>query len=271
MTALSTRQTIALVLMFVATSLTFIQLDNRRALDPIKTAIEAVVSPVTRTVDSASDRGGDSALERELAVVKAERDRALAENAELKAGQREMEQLRLQARLQQEKPAWKMLQARVVGSDPTGQQLFMTIDKGSRDGIEEGMAVVAQGPNYVGQVSQVWDRTAKVMLIIDSSQTVGATLEGGADGVVYGLSRRGGWLDMRHLDRDEVIAPGELVLTNDSPSLRTSRVPGGLIIGRADTAQTTRDPQADSQTVQVVPQVNYEKLQVVTVVLTDGK
>jgi rod shape-determining protein MreC len=270
-TALSTRQTIALVLLFVATSLTFIQLDGRRALDPIKSALEAVLSPVAQTVDNVGDRGSDSALERELAVVKAERDRALAENAELKAGQREMEQLRLQAKLQQDKPSWKMLQARVVGSDPTGQQMFMTIDKGARDGIEEGMAVVAQGPNYIGQVTQVGDRTAKVMLIIDGSQTVGAKLEGGADGVVYGLSRRGGWLDLRHLDRDETIGESELVLTNDSPSLRTARVPGGLIIGRADNTKTTRDPQADSQTVQVIPQVNYEKLQVVTVVLTDGE
>ena len=40
MTTLSTRQTIALVVLFVVTSLTFIQLDNRRALEPIKAALE---------------------------------------------------------------------------------------------------------------------------------------------------------------------------------------------------------------------------------------
>jgi rod shape-determining protein MreC len=268
-TALSTRQTIGLVVLFVVTSLTFIQLDSRRALDPIKAALEAVISPIARTVDNAASDGSASPLERELAVVKAERDRALAENAELKAGQREMEQLRLQAKLQQDRPTWKMLQARVVGSDPTGQQLFMTIDKGARDGIEEGMAVVAQGPNYIGQVTQVWERTAKVMLIIDVAQTVGARLDSGPDGVVYGLSRRGGWLELRHLDRDATVDQGELVLTNDSPALRTAQVPGGLIIGRVDNTQIVRDAQADSQIVQVIPLVNYEKLQVVTVVLTD--
>ena len=271
MTALSTRQTIALVVLFVVTSLTFIQLDNRRALDPIKAALEAVISPIAQTIDSAGSEGNATAVERELAVVKAERDRALAENAELKAGQREMEQLRLQAKLQQDRPTWKMLQARVVGSDPTGQQLFMSIDKGSRDGIEKGMAVVAQGPNYIGQITEVWERTAKVMLIIDVSQTVGARLDGGADGVVYGLSRRGGWLDLRYLDRDASLEQGELVLTNDSPALRTARVPGGLIIGKIDNTKITRDPQADSQTVQVIPLVNYEKLQVVTVVLTNAE
>jgi rod shape-determining protein MreC len=268
-TTLSTRQTIALVVLFVVTSLTFIQLDNRRALEPIKSALEAVISPVARTVGSIGE-GNESDLERELAAVKADRDRIAAENAQLRANAREIDQLRLQAKLQEDRPSWKMLQARVVGSDPTGQQLFLTVNKGSRDGVEQGMAVVAQGPNYIGQVTEVSERSAKVMLIVDATQTVGARLDGGADGVVYGLSRRGGWLEMRHLDRDAQIQPGELVLTNDSAELRTARVPGGLIVGRVDVEKTTRDPQADTQTVEVIPLVNYETLQVVTVVLTDG-
>lgn len=271
MTALSIRQTIALVALFVVTSLTFIQLDSRQALTPIEDAIQAVIAPVVSTVGRIGRGGGDdSAVERELTAIKADRDRLLAENAELRAAVREVDQLRLQAKLQQDRPSWKMLQARVQGSDPTGQQLFLTIDKGARDGVEPGMAVVAQGPNYIGQVTEVTDRSARVMLVIDVSQTVGARLDSGADGIVYGLSRRGGWLQMRHLDRDAEIAPGELVLTNDSAQLRTARVPGGLIIGRVDDPKTVRDPQADTLSVDVIPLVNYEKLQVVTVVLTDG-
>lgn len=269
MTTLSARQTIMLVVLFVATSLLFIQLDNRRMLDPVKGTLEAVIAPVASAVDGIGERGqGD--LERELSAVKADRDRLAAENAQLRADNREIEQLRLQAKLQQDRPSWKMLQARVVGSDPTGQQLFLTVNKGQRDGVEPGMAVIAQGQNYIGQVTDVSERSAKVMLVVDASQTVGARLDGGADGVVYGLSRRGGWLEMRHLDRDTTIQPGELVLTNDRAELRTARVPGGLIVGRVDVDKTIRDPQADTQTVEVIPLVNYETLQVVTVVLTDG-
>jgi rod shape-determining protein MreC len=269
-TTLSTRQTIALVVLFVATSLTFIQLDNRRALDPIKSAMETVIAPIAQSVGSIGEER-QTDLERELASVKAERDRLAADNAQLRADNREIEQLRLQARLQQDRPSWKMLQARIVASDPTGQQLFLTINKGERDGVEPGMAVIAQGQNYIGQITEVFQQSAKVMLIVDATQTVGARLDGGADGVVYGLSRRGGWLEMRHLDRDTTIEPDEYVLTNDSAELRTARVPGGLIVGRVDAAKTTRDPQADTQTVHVLPLVNYETLQVVTVVLTDGE
>ena len=271
MTTLNTRQTFALVALFVVTSLAFIQLDNRRALDPIKDAMYTVVSPAVNAFGRVGRGGGSGnpALGRELAAVKAERDQLAAENARLRADVREVEQLRLQAKLQQDRPTWKMLQARVLGSDPTGQHLFLTIDKGREDGIEVGLAVVAQGPNYIGQVTEVEERTARVMLVIDASQTVGARLDSGPNGVIYGLSRRGGWLELRYVSPDTQPAPGELVLTTENAALRTAGVPGGLIVGRVDKLISS-DQQADSQTVHVIPLVNFDTLQVVTVVLTDG-
>jgi rod shape-determining protein MreC len=269
-TTLSLRQTMALVVLFVVTSLTFIQLDNRQALVPIKDGLQTVISPVAATFGRFGRERATSDVEQRLAVALAERDQALAELAQARADLREVDQLRLQAKLQTDRPQWRMRQARVLGADPTGQQLFLTIDRGGRDGVEAGMAVVAQGPNYIGQVTEVSERSAKVMLIIDVSQTVGARLEGGADGVVYGLSRRGGWLQLRHVDREAEVKPGELVVTNDSGDVRTARVPGGLIIGRVDESKIRRDPQADTLTVDILPLVDYEQLQVVTVVLTDG-
>lgn len=269
MTTLTLRQTMMLVVVFVATSLAFIQLDNMQALTPVKNGLQAAIVPLAQVFNRIGRDPDASPAEQELAVVKAERDRLLAENARLVASQREMDQLRLQAKLQTDRPRWKMLQARVQGADPTGQQLFLTIDKGTRDGVKPGMAVVAQGENYVGQITEVGERSSRVMLIVDASQTVGARLSGGADGVIYGLSRRGGWLEMRHLDRDTEIAPDELVLTNDSSDVRTAGVPGGLIVGQVDDTKITRDPQGDTLTAHVIPLVNYETLQVVTVVLTD--
>jgi rod shape-determining protein MreC len=267
-TTLSTRQTIFLVVLFVVTSLAFIQLDSRRALDPVKDAMRAVIAPiVTRAGDAG--RRGDIALERELAAVKAERDQLAAENARLRANEREVEQLRLQAKLQQDRPTWKMLQARIQNPDPTNQQKFLTIDKGSKNGVEVGMAVIAQGPNYIGQVTEVWETSSRVMLIIDVSQRVGARLESGGDGVVFGAWQDGGRLELRYLDRDAQPQPGELVLTTDSSSLRTARVPGGLIVGRVGDAPPDTG-SGDTQSVPIIPLVVFERLEVVTVVLTDG-
>lgn len=268
MQTLSTRQTILLVALFVLSSLAFIQLDSRRALDPVKDSMRSAIGPLVAQIGNIG-RAGDDALERELSAVKAERDQYAAENSQLKAEVREVEQLRLQAKLQQDRPTWKMLQARVQAPDPTNQQKFLTIDKGSKNGVQVGMAVVAQGPNYIGQITEVWEESSRVMLIIDVSQRVGARLESGGDGVVFGVWQNGGRLELRYLDRDAEPQPGELVMTTDSPSLRTARVPGGLIVGRVgDTPAAAAN--GDTQTAPVIPLVQFEKLEVVTVVLTDG-
>ncbi|MDQ3227900.1 MAG: rod shape-determining protein MreC, partial [Chloroflexota bacterium] len=185
MTTMNTRQTFLLVALFVITSLAFIQLDSRRALDPVKDAMRGIVAPIVTQVGNVGTRG-DVAMEREIAAVKAERDQLAAENAQLKAAVREVEQLRLQAKLQQDRATWTMLQARVQAPDPTNQQKFLTIDKGAKNGVEVGMAVVAQGPNYIGQVTEVWEESSRIMLIIDVSQRVGARLADGGDGVVFG-------------------------------------------------------------------------------------
>ena len=66
MTTLNTRQTLFLVVLFVVTSLAFIQLDSRRALDPVKDSMRAVVGPVVTQVGNAGRRG-DVAMEREIA------------------------------------------------------------------------------------------------------------------------------------------------------------------------------------------------------------
>jgi cell shape-determining protein MreC len=107
------------------------------------------------------------------------------------------------------------------------------------------------------------------MLIIDVSQRVGARLENGGDGVVFGVWQNGGRLDLRYLDRDSDPQPGELVLTTDSAALRTARVPGGLIVGRVGDAPPDA-AKGDTQVVPVIPLVAFERLEVVTVVLTDG-
>ena len=271
MTTLSTRQTFALVVLFVATSVAFIQLDNRQALDPVKATMEGALAPAVNALNGigrGGSGGSDPDTERELTVLKTQISELQAENATLRAEGREVEQLRMQAKLQEEQPSWTMLQARVQSPDPNNQQKLFIIDKGSTDKIEPGMAVVAQGRNYIGQVTEVSENQARVTLIIDVTQRVGARLDSGADGVIFGMWQNGGRLEMRYLDRDAEPEAGELVLTTDSASRRTARVPGGLIVGIVG-AMSEPERENEGRTAPVIPQVAFEELEVVTVILTD--
>jgi rod shape-determining protein MreC len=267
---LSTRQTIGLVVLFVVTSLSFITLDNRSALDPLKTALHDLVVPVTDAINR-TGKGGESDLAQELERVKAERDALLAENVQLKAQQQDVERLQEILKVQESHKEWTLVTARVLSVDPTNLQKYVIIDKGSLDGIREGMAVV--DPNFfVGLiVGPVAEHSAKVMLSIDGSARIGAQLfESGADGIVYGRWQTGGRLEMAYVDRSVQPKKNEIVVTSKSVETRTVGVPGNIIIGMVEDDPETFN-QGDSQTIKVLPAVDFDNLSLVAVIVDDGE
>lgn len=271
MTTQSARHTVMLVVLFVVSSFTFITLDNNRTLDPLKSGLHDSLQPVTDAFDRIG-RGGesDSELAKELERVKAERDALLAENANLKVTAAEVEQLRELLNVKQEHEDWQLISARVVGADPSNQQKFIIIDKGSKDGIQKGMAVT--DPNvYVGQVVLVEEHQSRVLLATDMSHRVGANLsKTGGDGVAYGMWQLGGRMEMRHIDRDSKPEDQEFVITASSSDVKTARVPGGLIIGKVE-GEASLDNQTDMLTVKVLPMANFDNLKVVAVILNVGE
>jgi rod shape-determining protein MreC len=267
-TTLSARQTIMLVVLFVVTSLAFIALDNRTALDPVKTGLREITDPVADAFGGVIENEDQSDLEAELARVKAERDALLAENVNLKVANQEVEQLRELARVQEQHPDRVYVSARVINTDPTNLQKFIVIDKGSADGIEKGMAVV--DPNYyVGQVTDVEEHSATVTLVIDASAKVGAQfVDSGAIGVVYGNWQSGGRAEMRHVARGTTPAEEELVITAINADVQTNQVPGNLVIGKV-VGEPEENNQGDNLTFQVLPVVEFDKLKVVSVIVAD--
>jgi rod shape-determining protein MreC len=266
---LSTRQTIGLVTLFALTCIAFIALDSRNALGPLKTALHNLVVPVTDVFNRVGDRN-NSDLAQQLEQVTKERDAALAENAQLKAEQKDTDKLKEALGFKESHTAWTIVTARVLSVDPTNLQKYIVIDKGSLDGIQPGMAVT--DPNYfVGLVDSVEEHSAKVMLVIDASSTIGAQLmDSGADGIVYGKWQTGGRLEMAYVDRLQKPKKDELVVTSKSVEARTAGVPGNLIIGVVAEEPETFN-QGDSQTIQVIPASDFDNLTIVTVIVDDGE
>jgi rod shape-determining protein MreC len=272
---LSARQTVMLVVLFVISSFTFITLDNNSTLDPLKSGLHDSLVPVTDAFDRIGGGGeSDSDLARELEQVKAERDALLAENANLKVENAEVQQLRELLDVKEDHPEWQLLSARVENTDPANQQKFIIINKGSKDGVQIGMAVT--DPNiFVGQVVLVEEHQSRVMLAIDMSYKVGAQLQdSGADGVAYGMWQKQGRMELRHVDRDAKPKDQEWVVTadssTDSSDVKTAKVPGGLIIGKVD-GEPTLDNQTDSLTLKILPVAHFDNLKVVAVIMNTGE
>lgn len=251
MTTIPLRRVLALVFVFALICGSLIVLDRRSALDPVRSGLNEIVSPASAAFYDVVDRTrSESDLEQQLATAVAERDALRAENSQLKADTVELAQLQQMLGVEQRNPELDLTMANVIGQDPSGPQRFIVIDKGSQDGVREGMAIVSPD-YYLGQVSEVSENESRVMLIIDASQAVGAVLqESRGTGIVKGQWQLGGYLTMLHVEPANAPADGEWVVTSDAAGTQTRQVPPNIPIG-----QVYGEPRVNEQTATLEIQV----------------
>lgn len=262
------KRTTALVLTLLLLTTTLVLLDRQQRLIGVKAPVDGVVASAQgalgRVLGSLTvPRWGNTAqLEQEVERLRAERDALLAEVAQLRQAQQELDQLRAQLRVQQEYPGLHFVPANVIGYDPEQPQRVVVIDRGADAGIRVGMAVL--NPSLLaGIVTRVESDRAQVTLLVDPNVQLGARLlSSGAEGIVYGRGwRGGGLLEFRHLPPDTQVQPGELVVTSG----RTIGVPPGLVIGVVTGIE--RRVEEDELRLTVRPLANLQDLRSVSVLI----
>lgn len=140
----------------------------------------------------------------------------------------ENQQLREQLGYQIDNPERALLPASVIGRDPSNLVQSIIIDKGSAQGVEEGMVVI-ESAGLVGKVIGVSPTSAKVLLITDPRSSVTAMIQrpnSRAVGVVSG--QPGNRLIMRYLPQSEEVRQTDLVVTSGLGG----GFPKGLLIGK---------------------------------------
>ncbi|MCL6429951.1 MAG: rod shape-determining protein MreC [Anaerolineae bacterium] len=156
-------------------------------------------------------------------------------------------------------PDADLLSAEVIGRDPSNLLRYLTIDRGTRDGVQVGMPVItARG--LVGQVREVRGNSAKVVLLTDPSSAVNALIQRSrATGIVEGQT--GPNLVLRYLPQTEGIAqPGDLVLTSGLGG----HFPRRLLIG--EITEVRRSDVDMFQEARLRPAVDLDALEIVFVV-----
>ena len=120
-------------------------------------------------------RGANVNNLKNLSVVMAENealkkqvDELTAELNTVNLEQYELENLRELLALDQKYPSYEKVAANVIGKNSTNWFSYFTIDKGSDDGIEVDMNVIA-GSGLVGIVTDVGPNYAKVTSIINDN------------------------------------------------------------------------------------------------------
>lgn len=152
--------------------------------------------------------------------------------------------------------------ATVVGRDPSNWIQTITINKGSEHGIGSGMAVV-DGNAVVGQVTMVAPRSAKVLLLTDSTSAIDAIVQSSrAKGIAEG-GLRGGLLRLRYVERlQEVpVRAGDRVISSGLDGV----YPKGTLIGVVH--RTDESKGGLFQFIEVAPSADLRRLENVLVIV----
>lgn len=209
-------------------------------------------------VDLRRVRGENETLQHQVAdlEVRLQEQRALAARA---------------AQLQQlldlrSSTALRTVAAEVIAGNPIPDMLTVTIDRGSADGVEPDMAVIAP-KGIVGRViGPVASHAARVQLIIDRDAAVGALTERTrAGGVVLGAPRHSGSLMAMDLVSNlSDVRAGDVVVASGVDGI----YPKGFVIG---TVESSERGEGLHRKIAVRPAVDFSGLEEVLVVLVPAQ
>lgn len=149
--------------------------------------------------------------------------------------------------------------ARVIARDPGPLSTSLTIDRGSRDGVTRGMAVVAPD-GVVGRVVEVSHTVSRVALLTDHNSGIDAIVDRSrARGVVQGGSDGGCY--MNYLNRDADVKVGDHVLTSGLDGA----FPKGMTIG--EVVEVGRRHRGLLQAATVTPSAALDRVEEVMLVV----
>jgi len=149
--------------------------------------------------------------------------------------------------------------AEIIGAAATPDFRTVTIDKGTRDGLRQDMAIISPA-GVVGRVVVPSARSAKVQLLIDRNAAAGALIERSrAQGVVVGAGDER--LRLEYVSEAADIVTGDIVVTSGIDGI----YPKGFVIGRVDSVEKSGPAY---KRITVKPAVDFSSIEEVLVVTT---
>jgi rod shape-determining protein MreC len=103
----------------------------------------------------------------------------------------------------------------------------INLDKGSKQGVEEGMAVINEEGVLVGKIISIKDESSKACLTIDKNCKFAASLFNKDNTIGITSGKLGLTINMNFIPKNNEIFLGDIV----SSSGLESKIPGGLLIG----------------------------------------
>ena len=240
---------------------------------PFKTVANVTVIPLQQGMNQIGGWMGDmkdnfstmKQLKSENKKLREQVDALTTENNYLQEERYEFERLQELYKLDQNYAEYEKTAAHVIGKDAGNWFGTFTIDKGSKDGIEVNMNVLA-GSGLVGIVTDVGPTWAKVRSIIDDSSNISAmAISTSYTCIVSGdmaLMGTGQIAFSQMENNDNVVAVGDQIVT----SYISDKYLQGILIGSV--SEVNVDSNNLTRSGYITPAVDFKNIQEVLVITT---
>ena len=243
---------------------------NSRILQPLRNGIGYAMVPLQSGVNALGTGAYNHIVEYSSLIDAQEENERLSEriaelleeNNRLQSEVYELDRLREMYSLDREYMRYEKVAARVIAKDSGNWFQVFRIDKGTRDGIQVDMNVIAGG-GLVGVVTDTGANYATVRAIIDDSSNVsgmsqrsGDTCNVGGNLTLYQEGR----LSLDHIRKDSDIAEGDKIVTSNISDIFLP----GILIGYA--GELTTDSNNVTKSGTLIPVARFDNLQEVLVI-----
>lgn len=186
-----------------------------------------------------------------------------ARNSNLVQDEEEAERLRALYNLDQEYSEYEKIGAQVIGKDAGNWYSTFIINRGSEDGVEVDMNVIANG-GLAGIVTETGQHWATVRSIIDDSSNVSATVTSISQNcMVTGdleMMDEGKIRFIQLMDKEDKVQEGDKVVTSNV----SNKFLKGILIGYI--SDVTVDSSNLTKNGTIIPAVNFDDIQEVLVI-----
>ncbi|MGN0161618.1 MAG: rod shape-determining protein MreC [Lachnospiraceae bacterium] len=248
-----------------------VSLFTDRIAKPIRNVVSVVVVPVQSGINDIGTYVYSKykmirdfhMINEENQELKAEIARLTEENSQLSQNKFELERLRKLYDLDDKYANYNKTAARVIAKEAGNWYNVFTVDKGSKDGIEVDMNVIADG-GLVGIVTDVGENYATVRSIIDDSNNVSGMLINTGDTCTVEGSLNlmdSGYIYVRYFKKDSDVRDGDKIVTSNI----SSKYVEGILIGYVK--DVTTDPNSLTKSGYLIPAAKFENLQEVLIIL----
>ncbi|MHB8831017.1 MAG: rod shape-determining protein MreC [Patescibacteria group bacterium] len=158
-----------------------------------------------------------------------------------------------------QKEGYDSVMARVISRSAVPEESSIMIDRGAKDGLEIGMAVIVGDGVFVGKIQSIQERTATVVLLSDPESRV-AVSKAGQRKLIGLVEGKGNWTaEATLIPQQEALEANDMLVTSGTEG----KVPPNLVVGLVN--QVNGQPTDPFKQASLEPLVPLEYLEVVAV------